>query len=799
MKVSLEWLKRYVDIKEAPEVLARDLTMFGLNVEEFHSLFPPLKGIVYGKVLDVRKHPKADRLSLCRVDVGGEKILDIICGAQNVREGLGVPVALHGTVLPGGMKIKRTRIRGEVSEGMICSEIELGIGRDAEGIIELDFEEKPGAGIEERLGSSDYIFDIEVTPNRPDQLCHVGVAREIAALYRRPLRMPECMTLETGAEYRLVIENGNDCPRYSAAFIDDVATGPSPGWMQDLLLAAGMKPINNIVDVTNFVLLELGQPLHAFDRDRLAKDMIVVRRAKNGDALVTLDDIERELDGRDLVIADADKPVGLAGVIGGRDSEVTDSTRRILLESAMFNPRLVRQTRQHMKIETEASYRFEREGDIGITVAALERACLLIKEIGAGCPALFHADILADPALVGKRKITMRTRQVNRVMGTHLSARETVSLLERLEIKSEISGRDVIASVPSFRRDIKAEIDLIEEAARVYGYENIGREDQSGCNIFSHISGDDKRIETVCNYLVSRGFAEVITSTFMDPGDPVRMGWLERDPRCNAIRIENPLTEAQSVLRTSLLPGMLNVARRNSLSEREGIKIFEMGKVFIPAAGEAGLPNEEMHITAIFTRSVRPLNWFGKQRSFDYFDMKGELEALLGRLGISQEIVLAGGGEGTHQFVCNWLLDSKLIAEAGVLPSSVARIYDSEHQVFYFDLWIDDLPRAGRDRKRYRQIIPYPAVKRDLCVIAADRVMFADIRNVVKREAKLLEKIWLFDYYRGGHLGEGKRSYTFRLSFRSSKGTLDDSTVDREIGRILTALQRELEVVLREE
>ena len=797
MIVSLSWLKRYVDIEEDPATLAHDLTMFGVNVENVSMLASPFSGVVFGKVLEVEKHPRADRLSLCVVDAGGEEPLKIVCGASNVRPGLGVPVAIHGSVLAGGFKIKKTKIRGEVSEGMICSEKELGLGEDEEGIIELDFELKPGESLEGKLGGGDIIFDIEVTPNRPDLLCHMGIAREIAALYRRKIHLPDTFPLQTGETFNLEIESKADCPRYTAAFIEDVEIMPSPDWMQQFLTAVGLKPINNIVDVTNFVLMEMGQPLHAFDREKLMKDTICVRRSRAGEQLITLDEENRELSPDILVIADRERPVALAGVMGGRETEVTGGTKRVLLESAMFERRLIRKARQQFKLETEASYRFEREGDISITIAALERACRLIEDIGAGRPQMLCADVVGDDKALERKTITLRIPQANRVMGTRMAAGEIVTLLERLGLESRVMGKTIQVTVPTFRRDIAEEIDLIEETARVYGYENIGREEVYGVNMFSRLSQVDRRNEELCEYLASRGFAQVITSSFMDPGDAARMGWREHDPRFQPIRLANPLTVAQSVLRTSLLPGLLNVVRRNAASDQDGIRIFELGKVFIPVDEGGGLPSEELHLAAVFNRKVNPLQWMEQQRTFDFFDMKGEHEALLHQLGILADVKMVATGVVRQGHIFNWILKEKILAEGGALSSTVAGNFDVGTPIFYFDLLVDALPRAGGPA--YSEPSPYPAVKRDLCVIGSERVTFSDIKKVILMEAKHLDSISLFDYYRGGHLGEGKRSYTFRMSFRSSKGTLDDQTVDKEIQRILETLQRELQVILRME
>ncbi|MBN1165085.1 MAG: phenylalanine--tRNA ligase subunit beta [Candidatus Krumholzibacteriota bacterium] len=799
MKVSLNWLKRYVDIEESAAVLAHDLTMFGLNVESVETKGPDFSGVVWGKVLTCNRHPAADRLSVCTVDAGRDKPLHIVCGAPNVRAGLSVAVAEIGAVLAGGFKIKKAKLRGEVSEGMICSETELGIGDDASGIIELDFTLTPGESLDGRLGHSDILLDIEITPNRPDLLCHFGIAREIAALYNRELRFPELLKLERGEDFSIRIENGNDCPRYSAAFIDQVEIKPSPEWMQELLLAVGLKPISNIVDITNFVLMETGQPLHAFDRDRLSQDSILVRRARPDEKIVTLDGTERQLNDNVLLITDGERPQGVAGVMGGQESEINPGTKRILLESATFGPRAIRRSRQCLKMDTEASYRFEREADIGVTVEALERACWLIKETGAGQPSLHYADNLMDNSALETRRIELRVAQANRIMGTQLAADDLVELLDRLGLESREAGETVVTAVPTFRRDLKEEIDLIEETSRVYGYENIGREEERKNSLFASISVADRRNEDICFYLASRGYTEVITSSFMDPQDITRFEWSRRDPRGNPVKLENPLTISQSVMRTSLLPGMLKVIGRHPVPDREGMRIFEMAKVFLRIDDSQGLPEEQLHLCGIFTGKTAPLNWAQKQRSFDFFDMKGEMEALFRKLNNYSDIEFVRQKEREPDHICSILINNEKFAECGMIPSRIAGRYEIDLPVFYYIIFMDLFPVQGFSPTRFSYISPYPGVKRDLCVISSDRITFSDIRTVIKKSSKHLEFIRLFDYYRGDHLGEGKRSYTFRLGFRSPENTLDDKVVDGIIDRILDNLQKKLQVSLRTE
>ena len=799
MKVSLNWLKRYVDIEEDPATLAHDLTMFGLNVESVDVKGGEYTGVVFGRVLECGKHPDADKLSVCKVDAGTGTPLNIVCGAPNVRTGLSVAVAVQGAVLKGGFKIKKTKLRGQVSEGMICSETELGIGEDASGIIELDMDLEPGADLSGRLGSSDVILDIEVTPNRPDQLSHFGIAREIAALYMRKLREPEFFGLEPGYDFKIETEDEGDCPRYSAAFVNEINVGPSPQWMQELLMSAGVKPIYNIVDVTNFVLLEMGQPLHAFDRDMLGRDGILVRRGKPGEKMYTLDGIEREVGEDVLLITDGETAVGVAGVMGGRDSEITDRTKRVLIESAWFGPRAVRRSSRDLKLDTDASYRFVGECDPGLTIKALQRACSLIAEIGAGKPEKMHADHLAKPGIIEPLTVTLRTKQANRLMGTKLASDDLVELLSRLELAAVEDGKDVSVTIPTFRRDISMEVDLIEEVARLYGYANIGRDEERRNSMFSEVSVEDVRNDELCDRLAARGFAEVITTSFMDPGDPGRFEWGEGDPRGRPVEISNPLTVAQSTMRTSLLPGMIRVIQRNAPVEREGLRIFELAKIFLGGEEGSGLPREELHLTAMFTRKSAPLQWHSEQRDFDFFDMTGEAESVLEWLGAPEDLVMERRKADEPDFLFEWTLKNTSAGRCGMVPGRVAARFDIDTPVYFFDLLVDVFPPGVGGRKSFSSISQYPAVKRDLSVLSPERVTFADVRNVVKKRAKHLESVRLFDYYRGDRLGEGKKSYTFRLTFRSLEGTLDDEKVDRTIKKVLASLQNELQVTLRSE
>ena len=426
------------------------------------------------------------------------------------------------------------------------------------------------------------------------------------------------------------------------------------------------------------------------------------------------------------------------------------------------------------------------------------RACRLIADIGAGKPEKMHADYLADGKLIAPRSITLRTKQTNRLIGTRLAADDIVEFLSRLQFEPVEEGRDVNVTVSTFRRDIKEEVDLIEEVARLYGYENIGREEQRS-SLYSEVSIEGMRNEELCDRLAARGIAEVITTSFMDSGDPGRFEWGESDPRSRPVRISNPLTIAQSAMRTSLLPGMLRVIQRNSPVECNGIRIFELAKVFLPREEGSGLPNEELHLTVMFTRKSAPLQWHGEQRDFDFFDMTGEAESVLEWLGAPEDLTLEKINADEPGYLFEWIVKNHAAGTCGMIPGRVTARFDIDTPVYYFDLLMDTFSPGRSERKSYNTISQYPAVKRDLSVLAPENVTFAEVRNVVKKRAKHLESVRLFDYYRGDNLGGNKRSYTFRMTFRSLKGTLDDETVDRTIEKVLASLKNELQVTLRSE
>ncbi|MBW2278388.1 MAG: phenylalanine--tRNA ligase subunit beta, partial [Deltaproteobacteria bacterium] len=619
MLVSLSWLKKYVDIPTDTKTLCDDLTMAGLNVERVIPTGLTEEKIVVGRVLEVGPHPNADKLVVCRVDVGGEAPSEIVCGAPNVAAGQLVSVALVGAVLPNGMKIRSSTIRGALSEGMICSEAELGLGADAAGIMVLEGDFTIGVPLSDEVFPPDDVLEIEVTPNRPDQLSHVVIAREVAAVYRVPFTVPEA-TIAAGRPeakpgFEIEIADPADCRRYVGIRVKGVRVGPSPAWLANSLRAVGLNTINSIVDVANYVMLELGQPLHGFDLNRVRGRHIIVRRAGDNEKLLALDGNTYELTPDMLVIADEKAPVALGGIIGGEESGVGQPTEDILIESANFEPRLVRTGRKALGITTDASYRFERGVDRELCRRAAERAVSLIIEIAGG-----EVQGMVDvyPKRHVPRMITIRQSQTRRLLGSSITTRDIGDSLNRLGFRMERTSADeLVAEVPSYRVDVFEEADLIEEAARIYGYERIGSGWEFRTTTFAVPDYFDRYMESLSDHLASRGFTEVLTSSFTDGKELEDFGWADDDPRHSLVPVRNPLTANQNFMRTSLVPGMLDVIRRNFDQGTRRIRVFQVGPAYFSPEGPNKLPDERILLTVAATNPAVVDFWYNSKQAVD--------------------------------------------------------------------------------------------------------------------------------------------------------------------------------------
>jgi phenylalanyl-tRNA synthetase beta chain len=827
MNVSYRWLRELVEgLQLSPQEVADRLAMLGAPVDEVLDLGGPLRDIVIGRVEQAARHPNADRLSLCTVDAGAGYTVQVVCGAPNVKAGAYYPFAPVGATLPGGVTIRRAKIRGEESQGMLCSPRELGLGRDHEGIMELTGDFAPGRSFIEALGLDDARLTVDVTPNRPDLLSHLGIAREIAAstgleAQLHPLpgapALPDLTAADggngsTGAAagngdpstggtstdvdpstggaaagngdgpargaVAVSIDDVDLCPRYYGLVIRGVRIGPSPEWLAARLRAIGLRPISNVVDATNFVLHELGQPLHAFDLDRLG-DTVVVRRARAGERLTTLDGVDRVLAAGMLVIADAARPVAIAGVMGGADTEVQHDTRDLLLECALFEPASVRATRRAFGLSTDASYRFERGVDPDGMLRAVRRAAELITAVAGG--AVDRDIAVAGPGLPAAASVRLRLRRVAQVLGEAFSGEMVAGLLRPLGFTVATEGDAVIVGVPGYRRyDVHREEDLIEEIARRHGYDAFSEELRPfrPGTVPSHpLFRMEDRLRTL---LAGRGFLEARTAAFAPEPE-------------GDVALLLPLAATESRLRRALLPGLIRRVEHNFGRGARSIRLFELGTVFA-AGGADGLPREATHVAVVFTGNRRPPHWTESGATFDVWDLKGVAGALAAELGMRLE-------ESADDPLLDTALSFRLAAcENDELRGVAGRIRAGRidapawaEDVWGLEIALGDVVDAGT--VRYRELPAFPAIERDLALLVPDSIPAARVAAVIRTAAvPLLESVDTFDVYSGAGVPEGSRSVAYRLRFRAPDRTLTDAEADDAIGRTLQQLNEEMGV-----
>ncbi|MXV74020.1 phenylalanine--tRNA ligase subunit beta [Candidatus Poribacteria bacterium] len=797
MNVTLNWLKTYIDFECSAGELADRLTMLGIEVESVKQPGAELEGVVVGSVNAIKPHPNADKLVLCQVDIGEPEELQIVCGAPNVREGMHAPVATIGTTLPMGLTIKRAKLRGETSQGMLCSEKELVLSEDAAGLMELSTDISIGTPLATALGLDDTLFELEITPNRPDCLSLIGVAREIRAETGNPLKLPQVDFSEDGADVREVtsvtIEAPDLCPRYAARVIQGVKIGQSPAWLQQRLESVGIGVINNIVDITNFVLMEYGQPLHAFDYHKLTENRIVVRRAMAGEKLTTLDEIERELTTDMLVIADAEKPVALAGVMGGYDSEITKATCDVLLESAYFNPSSIRATAKALGMSTEASYRFERGADPGIAIAALDRAAQLITELAGGTVCKGVVDVY--PGEQPLTKIQLRPERVNFVLGTEIEAATMEEILTRLGFAVEVSGSIHRVTVPTFRSDITREIDLIEEIARVYGYDNIPTTLPKGD---IPVPAPDPKVEVrrrIKQFLLAAGMMEAVNYSFSDPKSFDRIRFAADNPLRNALPLQNPLSPEMSVLRTTLLPGLLDNAQRNHNHQIDTIALFEIGSVFIRNGGQ----QEPERVSGVLAGQVGDGVYSNPYREPDFYDIKGIVEGILEVCGIVDYTLEKTDAPTFHPGRNAAVLSSnRQIGIFGEAHPEVLENYDLPYKAYLFDFDMEALVEGAIFAKRFEPISVYPKVERDLAIVV-DEAVLSDMPTelIYATGGELVESVRLFDVYEGEQVPEGKKSLAYAITYHSATETLTDQAVNALHDKVVKHLNQELGAELR--
>lgn len=814
MKVSYKWLSQYVDVSGFTALeLAEKLTRCGIEVDGVESRNQGVTGVVVGYVEERVKHPDADKLSVCTVDVGGPERLQIVCGAKNVAAGQKVPVAVVGAVLPGDFKIKRAKLRGVESMGMICSAKELGMNDKLlpkeiqEGILVLPEDTTVGADILEVLDINDEVLDLDLTPNRSDCLSMLGTAYEIGAILGRPVRLPD--EREGLAEGSKAVEENvtvsisakEECIHYSARLLEGVKVDVSPLWLQNRLMAAGIRPINNIVDITNFVMLEYGQPLHAFDADRIEGGKIGVRLAHQGEKLVTLDAQERELAASMLLIVDgSDKAVGIAGVMGGANSEVGDGTTRIILESAKFAGGSVRKTSKQLGLRSEASIRFEKEVNPEMVTAALDRAASLICTLAGGTAAKGIAQVRTTE--VQPLQVGIALAKLNGYLGMELSLEDMKNAFDRLAFTYEDNGQgELLVNVPKRRGDISRDVDLIEEVARLHGYDNIPATPIVGVTTPGSLTKEQKIRRYTRNLLSASGLHEAITYTLTHPDQISRFTGRYAD--AVPVKLALPMSEDRSVLRTSLVPHLLDTAVYNRNRNHSDVALFEIGKAFLSKEETlTALPEEKQLLSIVWTGNRQPLSWTGKPDKVDFYDLKGVLDKWLAGLGLTAVVYRAASPEGYHPGRTAELLlpvgeSYVYLGSAGQLHPGVAKEWDLE-DTYIAELELDEIARHANFVMEYNTLPRYPAVTRDLAVVVAQEVAVGEMTAKVRAvSGDLLESISVFDLYTGDRLGANKKSVALSLVFRHGERTLTDEEIIALHSSIVQALESEFGAELR--
>lgn len=820
MKISYNWLKRYVDLDLQPEEIARLLTNCGLEVEDFEkieSVKGGLKGVVVGSVVECEKHPNADKLSLTKVDIGTGKLLSIVCGAPNVAVGQKVPVATVGTILYSGEKsfeIKEAKIRGEFSEGMICAEDELGLGHLHEGIMVLDPETRIGTPAAEYFNvSEDYIFEIGLTPNRTDATSHTGVARDLVAVLNRhykpgkyTMKWPSVEDFQEDnhdLEIPVVVESPEACPRYSGVTLKGVRISESPSWLKDLLNAIGIRPINNVVDVTNFIMMELGQPLHAFDAGKIRGKKVVVRKARTGEPFITLDEVERKLSSDDLMICNSEQPMCIAGVFGGAVSGVSDRTTDIFLESAHFSPSGIRKTSRLHGLQTDSSFRFERGSDPNITVYALRRAAMLIKELSGGKISSGIVDVYPQP--VEPLKILVRWHNISRLIGKDLGQDAIISILSDLEIKVAGQTQDGLRLIiPTFKTDVTREADVIEEILRIYGYDFIEMPGQLRSSLsFSNKPDPEKVRSLVSDLLSSRGFNEIMNNSLTRLKYAEESAWLDD---AKSVRLLNPLSNDLNGMRQTLLFGGLETIAYNQNRKVPDLRLYEFGRIYQvynqEHASEDTLSRYHEHEMLAFWMTGRREyeSWRTDSDKVDFFDLKEAVHGVLTRLGIDHKTLMkVPSGDEMFEEGLSYIFNEQVLVKSGQIKKKEIKRFDLKQDVFYAEFdWEIILQIVEGQEVNYAEVPKFPEVRRDLALVLDPDVTYGElVQTAYKAEKQILRDVSLFDIYVGDKIEPGKKSYAMSFVLRDDEKTLTDQIVEKTMDKILRAFQEKYNATLR--
>lgn len=818
MKISYNWIRDYLNINLEPARVAEILTGIGLEIEgmdEWVSVKGGLEGVVIGTVLTCAKHPDADKLSVTTVDIGGLKPVQIVCGAPNVAAGQRVPVATTGTILYKGdesFEIKKTRIRGVDSEGMICAEDELGLGTSHEGIMVLEGNVKPGTPAREYFKvSKDFVFEIGLTPNRIDSGSHFGVARDLAAYlnlnggFTGRASLPSLSGFRPDNNdnpYEVIIENIADCPRYTGITISGIKVDESPEWLKNRLKSVGLNPINNVVDITNFVQYETGQPLHAFDADKITGKKVIIRNLPEKSRFITLDNVERSLSSRDLMICNTDEGMCIAGVFGGIKSGVTTSTRNIFLESAYFNPVAIRKTSKRHSLKTDASFRFERGADPNMTPWALKRAIMLIKEIAGGKISSDIIDVYPQP--IKNCQVEVSYPHINRLIGKAIDTKIIKKILDLLDIIIlKESGDTLTLEIPSYRVDVRKEADVIEEILRIYGYNNVEITNHVSSTLsYSEKPDREKVANTVADLLSSNGFAEIMCNS-LNPA-----AWYEKNSDFDTgklVLLANPLSSDLNAMRQSLLYGGLSSIIWNINRQNADLKFYEFGHCYFHNKSGKKYPvaddyTEKESLDLFITGNMSRQSWSMKSNPTDFFHIKAAVEMVLTRLGIRPDSLL--NAESDKQYFAEsitYISDNNNIAEAGRISGKYLRQFDISQDVYYANIDWDLLLKIIRNHSiSFRELPRYPSVRRDLALLVDRSIKFSQIREIaLQTERNLIRDINLFDVYESDTLGNNKKSYAVSFILRDEKKTLTDKNIDKVMNNLIKMFEKELNAHIR--
>lgn len=816
MKLSYNWLKQYIDFEIEPEELSTILTDIGLEVEgleKFQSVTGGLEGIVVGEVKSCAPHPNADRLSVTTVDVGLDELLPIVCGAPNVAAGQKVVVATVGTTLYSGddsFQIKKAKIRGELSQGMICAEDELGLGASHDGIMVLPEEVKVGTAAKDFFNvEEDYVFEIGLTPNRADAASHIGSAMDLVAGLNRyketrsyKMKWPSVDRFKidnNDLDIDVVVEDNEACPRYSGVTLTGIKVGESPDWLKNRLNSIGLRPINNIVDITNYVLHETGQPLHAFDAAEITGNKVVVRKSPQDTPFTTLDEIERKLDKEDLMICNAEAGMCIAGVFGGIGSGVTEKTTNIFLESAYFDAAHIRKTSRRHTLQTDASFRFERGTDPNITVYALKRAILLIQELAGGKVSSDIKDVYPDP--IDRWPVTISFDHVDRLIGNKIdrSVIKDILIDLNIEIAAE-SDRELKLMIPTNKVDVKREADIVEEILRIYGFNNITFVDKLAASISVRPKPDIEQLQNrISDQLTSLGFSEIMNNSITNSDY-----YKENDSfdEKQNVSLLNALSQDLDILRQSLMFGGLEVIAYNSKRKVQDLKLYEFGNVYVKDGDEKGLGKylENKHLSIFTTGLIEGENWNATNQVVDFYYTKGLVEGVLLKLGLKRnEVGISETSSVNYSQAMNYSINGEVIATVAEVSKKLLSKFDIKQQVYMANVnWFAVLKHIPQKDIQYKAVSKYPSVRRDLALVVDSSVNFIDLKKTaMDAERKMLQTVGIFDVYEGENIPEGKKSYALSFTLQDENKTLTDKVIEKAMKRIQMALEKTYAAELR--